>query len=143
MNKEKWADNFCFSQQLLIAVLTHSLSLTLLTQGHIHYKTMVRQYQLWITTFFLYTQVIKINIVQVAARNGNTILFIKTQRGSDCLADNLVKAGVPVGALHGGKSQAARTHILKLFKEKKTQPSSQPTSSPAVFTSMAFYSLSM
>ena len=80
---------------------------------------------------------------QIAAHNEKTILLIKTQRGVGRFADNLAKAGVPVGVLHGGKSQAARTHILKLFKEKKTQPSSQPTSPPAVFTSMAFYSLSM
>jgi superfamily II DNA/RNA helicase len=55
---------------------------------------------------------------QIAARNGKTILFVKTQRGADRLADNLAKAGVPVGALHGGKSQAVRTRTLKLFKEQ-------------------------
>jgi superfamily II DNA/RNA helicase len=47
---------------------------------------------------------------QIAVRNGKTILFVKTQRGSDRLADNLAKAGVPFGTLHGGKSQAVRTH---------------------------------
>jgi superfamily II DNA/RNA helicase len=56
---------------------------------------------------------------QIAARNGKTILFVKTQRGADRLADNLAKAGVPVGALHGGKSQAVRTRTLKLFKEQE------------------------
>ena len=45
---------------------------------------------------------------QIAARNGKTILFVKTQRGADRLADNLAKAGVPVGALHGGKLRAIR-----------------------------------
>ena len=54
---------------------------------------------------------------QVAARNGKTILFVKTQRGADRLADKLAHAGVPVGALHGGKSQAVRTRTLALFKE--------------------------
>ena len=54
---------------------------------------------------------------QVAARNGKTILFVKTQRGADRLADKLAHAGVPVGALHGGKSQAVRTLTLALFKE--------------------------
>jgi len=53
---------------------------------------------------------------QVAARNGKTILFVKTQRGADRLADKLAHAGVPVGALHGGKSQAVRTRTLALFK---------------------------
>ena len=56
---------------------------------------------------------------QIAARNGKTILFVKTQRGADRLADNLAKAGVPVGDLHGGKSQAVRTRTLKLFKEQE------------------------
>ena len=56
---------------------------------------------------------------QIAARNGKTILFVKTQRGADRLADKLAHAGVPVGALHGGKSQAVRTRTLALFKERK------------------------
>ena len=54
---------------------------------------------------------------QIAARNGKTILFVKTQRGADRLADKLAHAGVSVGALHGGKSQAVRTRTLALFKQ--------------------------
>ena len=54
---------------------------------------------------------------EIAARNGQTILFVKTQRGADRLADKLAHAGVAVGALHGGKSQAVRTRTLALFKE--------------------------
>jgi superfamily II DNA/RNA helicase len=48
-------------------------------------------------------------IAQIAARNGKTILFIKTQCGADRLADNLANYGVLVGALHGGNSKAVRT----------------------------------
>ena len=54
---------------------------------------------------------------QIAARNGKTIMFVKTQRGADRLADKLAHAGVQVGALHGGKSQAVRTRTLALFKD--------------------------
>ena len=54
---------------------------------------------------------------QIASRSGKTILFVKTQRGADRLADKLAHAGVPVGALHGGKSQAVRTRTLALFKD--------------------------
>jgi superfamily II DNA/RNA helicase len=54
---------------------------------------------------------------EIAARNGKTILFVKTQRGADRLADKLAHAGVAVGALHGGKSQAVRTRTLALFKD--------------------------
>ena len=44
-------------------------------------------------------------------------MFVKTQRGADRLADKLAHAGVAVGALHGGKTQAVRTRTLALFKE--------------------------
>jgi hypothetical protein len=33
---------------------------------------------------------------QIAARNEKTILFFKSQRSADRLADNLAKAGAPV-----------------------------------------------
>ncbi len=56
---------------------------------------------------------------QIAARNGKTLLFVKTQRGADRLADKLAHAGVPVGALHGGKSQAVRTRTLAFFKSQE------------------------
>ena len=56
---------------------------------------------------------------EIAARNGKTILFVKTQRGADRLADKLAHVGVAVGALHGGKSQAVRTRTLALFKESE------------------------
>ena len=55
--------------------------------------------------------------VQIAVRTGKTILFVKTQRSADRLADSLAKASVPVGVLRGGKSQAFRTRTLKLSKE--------------------------
>ncbi|MBC7463008.1 MAG: DEAD/DEAH box helicase [Actinobacteria bacterium] len=57
---------------------------------------------------------------QIAARDGRTILFVKTQRGADRLADKLASVGVAVGALHGGKSQAVRTRTLAHFKANST-----------------------
>jgi superfamily II DNA/RNA helicase len=54
---------------------------------------------------------------QITARNGKTILFVKTQSGAERLADKLAHTGVPVGALHGGKSQAVRTRTLALSKQ--------------------------
>ena len=74
---------------------------------------------------------------QIAARNGRTILFVKTQRGADRLVDNLAKAGVPVGALHGGKSQAVLLTHSNYLKNKTTQHSLQQMSLPAVSTLMA------
>ena len=79
---------------------------------------------------------------QIAARNGRTILFVKTQRGADRLVDNLAKAGVPVGALHGGKSQAVLLTHSNYLKYKKTQPLVATDVAARGTTSMAFHSLS-
>ena len=57
---------------------------------------------------------------QIAAREGKTILFVRTQHGADKLAQKLAHAGVPVGALHGGKSQSVRTRTLAAFKSGET-----------------------
>ncbi len=57
---------------------------------------------------------------QIAARDGRTILFVRTKRGADKLTEKLLRAGVKVGALHGGKSQAIRTRTLEHFKTGKT-----------------------
>ncbi len=57
---------------------------------------------------------------QIAARDGRTIFFVRTQAGVDRLADHLAAQGVPVGALHGGKSQAVRTRTLDAFRKGDT-----------------------
>lgn len=59
-------------------------------------------------------------VSQIASREGKTIMFVKTQAGVDRIAKELAHAGVPTGALHGGKSQAVRTRTLKNFKEGVT-----------------------
>lgn len=55
---------------------------------------------------------------QIASRDGKSIFFVRTKRGADKLATNLSSAGVRVGTLHGGKSQAVRTRTLTRFKEQ-------------------------
>jgi len=57
---------------------------------------------------------------QIAAREGRTLFFVRTQAGVDRLADHLAAQGVPVGALHGGKSQAVRTRTLDAFRKGTT-----------------------
>ncbi|MCX6420532.1 MAG: DEAD/DEAH box helicase [Actinobacteria bacterium] len=57
---------------------------------------------------------------QIAARDGRTIFFVRTKRGADKLTEKLLRAGVKVGALHGGKTQAVRTRTLEHFKNGKT-----------------------
>ena len=54
---------------------------------------------------------------EIAAREGRTIVFVRTQRGADRVAEQLREAGVLAGALHGGLTQGARTRILAAFKE--------------------------
>ncbi|NYE71030.1 DEAD/DEAH box helicase [Microlunatus parietis] len=54
---------------------------------------------------------------ELAARDGRTVIFVRTQRGADRIAGQLREAGVTAGALHGGLTQGARTRILAAFKE--------------------------
>jgi superfamily II DNA/RNA helicase len=55
-------------------------------------------------------------ITQIAAREGRTILFVRTKFGAERLADNLNRAGVAAGVLHGGRSQVQRNQALNGFK---------------------------
>jgi ATP-dependent RNA helicase RhlE len=44
------------------------------------------------------------------------LVFTRTKHAANHLAENLVKEGIPSMAIHGNKSQAARTRALKEFK---------------------------
>jgi len=54
---------------------------------------------------------------EIAGRPGRTLIFVRTQRGADRVAEQLRAAGVLAGALHGGLAQGARTRILSVFKD--------------------------
>ncbi len=54
---------------------------------------------------------------EIAGRPGRTVVFVRTQRGADRVAEQLRDAGVMAGALHGGLTQGARTRILSVFKD--------------------------
>lgn len=47
------------------------------------------------------------------------LIFARTKHGADALARHLEKAGIKSAALHGNKSQGARTRALTDFKEGK------------------------
>ncbi len=49
------------------------------------------------------------------------LVFTRTKHGANRLAQQLDKAGIPSAAIHGNKSQAARTRALKEFKAGKIQ----------------------
>ncbi|AXK89354.1 DEAD/DEAH box helicase [Nocardia farcinica] len=56
-------------------------------------------------------------IAEIAAREGLTILFVRTKHGADRLAKQLRAAGIAAGALHGGKAQNNRTRTLAAFAD--------------------------
>ncbi len=56
----------------------------------------------------------------IAARNGKSILFVRTQAAADRISSELAYVGIPVGALHGGKSQNLRTRTINEFREGVT-----------------------
>ena len=55
----------------------------------------------------------------LAGRAERTIVFVRTQRGADRVAEQLRSAGVLAGALHGGLTQGARARILAAFKDSR------------------------
>ncbi|KAF4409637.1 DEAD/DEAH box helicase, partial [Streptomyces lycii] len=57
--------------------------------------------------------------IEIAAREGRTIMFVDTKRGADRLTKYLLAAGVRAVALHGGKSQPQRTRTLEQFRSGK------------------------
>ena len=60
----------------------------------------------------------KVNVTAaIANREGRTLLFVRTKHGADRLAKQLGRVGVAAGALHGGKTQSARTRTLADFRE--------------------------
>ncbi|MFC4128796.1 DEAD/DEAH box helicase [Nocardia rhizosphaerae] len=54
---------------------------------------------------------------EIAARDGLTIMFVRTKHGADRLAKQLRGAGVAAGSLHGGKAQNNRTRTLAAFAD--------------------------
>ncbi|OJY47288.1 MAG: RNA helicase [Pseudonocardia sp. 73-21] len=59
-------------------------------------------------------------ITEIAAREGRTILFVRTKHGVDRLVKGLRRDGINAGALHGGKAQNARNRAIAEFKDGQT-----------------------
>lgn len=60
-------------------------------------------------------------VTLIAAREGRTILFVRSKYRADTISEQLIQAGVPCASLHGGKTQSVRTRTLAKFKEGKIQ----------------------
>ncbi|WP_245554015.1 DEAD/DEAH box helicase, partial [Nocardia takedensis] len=59
-------------------------------------------------------------VAEIAARDGLTIMFVRTKHGADRLAKQLRGVGIAAGALHGGKAQNNRTRTLAAFADGTT-----------------------
>jgi superfamily II DNA/RNA helicase len=59
-------------------------------------------------------------VTEIGAREGRTIMFVRTKHHVDRLAERLRASGVAAGALHGGKTQGQRNRVLADFKEGHT-----------------------
>ncbi|TDQ45887.1 DEAD/DEAH box helicase [Actinorugispora endophytica] len=60
-------------------------------------------------------------VTEIAAREGRTILFVRSKHRADSISEQLVNAGVPAASLHGGKTQSVRTRTLAKFREGRIQ----------------------
>ena len=56
-------------------------------------------------------------IAEIAAREGRTIMFVRTKHGADRLVKQLRRDGVDAAALHGGKAQNARNRAIAAFRD--------------------------
>ncbi|MFJ3696305.1 DEAD/DEAH box helicase [Streptomyces sp. NPDC090052] len=54
---------------------------------------------------------------EIAARDGQVLMFLDTKAGVDQFTRHLRASGVRAAALHSGKSQPQRTHTLAQFKD--------------------------
>lgn len=56
-----------------------------------------------------------------APEAGRVIVFARTKRGADRVAENLVKDGIEAEAIHGNKAQNARQRALKAFSSGRVK----------------------
>ena len=56
-----------------------------------------------------------------AGEMGQTLVFTKTKRSANLLAEQLARGGVAATAIHGNKSQNARQRALEAFRQEKVQ----------------------
>lgn len=57
----------------------------------------------------------------LSQERGRTLVFVRTKRASERLADKLKRQGMKVGVLHGDRTQPQRTQALSAFQQGKSQ----------------------
>jgi superfamily II DNA/RNA helicase len=55
------------------------------------------------------------------AESGLSLVFVRTKRGADRLAEKLARRGIPVVAMHGDRSQPQRERALEKFRTGKVR----------------------
>jgi len=66
----------------------------------------------------------KLPLLRQILRKGEvdrTIVFSRTKRGANALADKLARSGITAVAIHGNKSQGARQRALEAFRQNEVQ----------------------
>src|SRR5690625_1297823 len=58
-------------------------------------------------------------VTEIAAREGSTLLFVRSKHRADSICEQLIAAGVPAASLHGGKTQSVRTKTLAKRSEER------------------------
>jgi ATP-dependent RNA helicase RhlE len=57
----------------------------------------------------------------LTSQNGRSLVFVRTKRSTQRLADKLERAGLPVSMIHGDRSQSQRTSALAAFQQGKSR----------------------
>jgi superfamily II DNA/RNA helicase len=58
---------------------------------------------------------------EINQRRGSILIFTRTQRRTDRLAKYLESYAVPVGRIHGGRTQGQRNRAIDEFRQEKTR----------------------
>ena len=69
------------------------------------------------------------------SEDGLSLVFVRTKRGADRLAQKLSRRGVDVVAMHGDMGQCQRERALERFRSGRARRSSPPTWPLGVSTS--------
>ncbi len=56
---------------------------------------------------------------QLAERNGSVLIFVRTKRGADRMAEKLTGLGQSAAAIHGNLNQNQRNRVIQAFRDKK------------------------
>lgn len=77
--------------------------------------TKIKQEEIHVSHEQKYPELLK----QLSEREGSVIIFVKTKRGADRLADKLRRAHHSADAIHGDLQQNKRDRVIRAFREKR------------------------